>query len=382
MLSRPTPSALLLIAALVFTGSTRVAAADFFVYYGSPDGGAGKGISLGRFDSATGALTAPQLAVQAEGPSFLALAADGKHLYACLEKAGSVGAYAIDPATGALRLLNTQPSGGAGPCHLSFDRTGRFVLVANYDAGSVAVFPLAADGTLGGRTGFDQHTGKGPNAERQEGPHAHGIITDPTNRFALCCDLGNDRIHVYRFDASTGTLTPNTPATLSVAPGAGPRHPLFSADGKVLYVINEMGATVTAFNWDAARGTATEFQTVSTLPADFKAFNKDAEVKLHPNGKFLYASARGHDSIAVFAIEPATGRLTLAQDVSTRGQFPRHFNFDPTGAFVVAGNQDSNTVVAFRADAATGRLTPVGEPVAAPAPICMLFLPVPAGAGR
>ncbi len=376
MSSHPASSLLALAATLSLLTPLRSAAAQFDVFYGSPNDGAGNGISIGRFDSTTGTLTSPHLAVEAAGPSFFIIAPDGKHLYACLEKAAKVAAYEISPTDHALKLLNTQPSGGAGPCHISLDQTGRFALVANYDAGSVSVLPISADGSLGASTGFDQQAGTGPDKDRQEGPHAHGIITDPSNRFALCCDLGNDRVYVYHFDAKTGKLTPNDPAWGVVSPGSGPRHPIFSKDGKVLYVINEMGATVTAFNWDPAKGTLTEFQTVKTLPANFTAFNKDAEIKLDPSGKFLYASSRGHDCIAVYSIDK-TGGLSQIQDVDNRGKTPRYFSFDPTGHWVISGSQDSNTVAVFRAD--SGMLTPVGDPVAAPAPICMQFLPV---AGR
>jgi 6-phosphogluconolactonase len=349
---------------------------EYFVFYGSPNSGRTDGISLGRFDAGSGKLTPPALAAQAGGPSFVTLAPDGKHLYACFESSNEVGAYAIDAASGALRLLNVQPSGGDGPCHISLDRGGKFALVANYNGGSVAVFPVMANGTLGPRTAFDQHTGKGPNADRQEGPHAHSIITDPANRFALCADLGNDTVHIYRFDARTGTLAPH--ATARLTPGAGPRHVLFSPNGKALFCLNELDGTLTTFDWDAEKGALANPTTVRNLPADFTAFNKNAELQLHPNGKFLYASARGHDAIAVFAVDATTSRLTLVQDAPTGGKTPRFFGFDPTGKWILCGNQDSNTVTVFKVDTATGKLTPTGEPVPAPAPICMVFFPVPA----
>jgi 6-phosphogluconolactonase len=367
-------------AMILLPGLARAAAPavakEFYVYYGSPLGGLGNGIASGRFDAATGKLTPPALLAQAEGPSFLALAADGRHLYACFEGSNEVGAYAVDAATGALRPLNIQPAGGGGPCHISLDRTGRFALVANYGGGSVAVFPVGANGALGSRTAFDQHTGGGPNRDRQEGPHAHGIITDPSNRFALCADLGNDTIHLYRFDARAGTLAPH--AAVKLAPGAGPRHLLFSPNGRALFCLNELDGTLTTFDWDSDKGALTKPEVTRNLPAGFTAFNKNAELQLHPNGRFLYASARGHDAIAVFAIDAATSRLSLVQDVPTGGKSPRFFTFDPTGQWVICGNQDSNTVTVFRAEAATGRLTAVGEPVTATAPISMVFVPVPA----
>jgi len=374
----PTSTALFGLAAIAIAATLpRLSAADYYVYYGTAEGGAGKGISLGHFDSDRGTLTKPVLAAEANGPSFFTLAKDGKHLYACFENANKLGAYAIDPATGALTLLNVVDSGGSGPCHISLDPTGKFALVANYNSGSVAVRAIKADGSLGDQTGADQHTGTGPDKDRQEGPHAHCIITDPTGKFVLSTDLGNDKIYIYQLDAS-GKITPNATAFGMVKAGAGPRHIIFSPNGKVLYCITEMGATVTAFNWDGAKGALTEFQTISTLPADFKAFNKDAEIQFSPNGKFLYASARGHDAIAVFAIDPATAKLSLVQDVPVGGKTPRYFSFDPTGEWVICGHQDSNTVIAFKADAQRGMLASPDYivPVAAPSPICMGFLAV------
>ncbi len=374
----PTSMALLGLAAIAIAASTpRLKAADYFVFYGTANSGPDSGISLGRFNSDTGVLTKPVLAAQAGGPSYFVMSADGKHLYSGWETAGQVAAYEINAQTGALKLLNNVTCGGKGPCHISLDRTGRFALVANYDSGSVAVFAIKPDGSLGEQTGFDQHAGKGVDPDRQEGPHAHCVITDPADKFVLCTDLGVDKIYIYKFDAVTGKITPNTPAFGTVKPGSGPRHIMFSPNGKVLYCINEMGGTITAFNWDASAGSLTEFQTISTLPADFKAFNKDAELAFHPNGKFLYASARGHDAIAVFAIDPKTSMLSLVQDMPVGGKTPRYFGFDPTGQWIVAGHQDSNSAAVFRVDANTGKLTQQGDPIAAPGPICMLFLPVP-----
>jgi len=354
----------------------RLSAADYFVYYGTADGGPTNGISLGHFDSDTGVLTKPVLAAQAEGPSFFTLSSDGKFLYSCYEKTDKVAAYAVDGATGALKLLNVVASGGSGPCHISLDPTGRFAMVANYNSGSVAVFMIQPDGTLGAQTGADQHTGKGPDKDRQDGPHAHCVITDPADHFVLCTDLGNDKIYIYQFDAITGKITPNTPAFATVKPGEGPRHLIFSPNGKVLYCITEMGGTVTAFNWDGAKGTLKAFQDISTLPADFKAFNKDAEIFFSPNGKFLYASARGHDAIAVFAVDATTGALSLVQDAPAGGKTPRYFSFDPSGKWIICGHQDSNTAVVFSVDAATGKMTQHGDPIAAEGPICLRYLPV------
>lgn len=375
----PTLTAILSLAAIAIAASApRLSAADYFVYYGSSNVGAGNGISLGHFDSDTGVLSAPVLAAQAEAPSFLTMSADGKHLYAVWEKAAQVAAYAIDGQTGALTLLNKVGCGGVGPCYISLDQTGHFALVANYDSGSVAVLAIKPDGSLGDQTGFDQHAGKSVDPARQEGPHAHCVITDPTDKFVLCTDLGVDKIYVYKFDSATGKITPNAPAFGTVKPGSGPRHVKFHPSGKVLYCVNEMGGTITAFNWDAESGAMTEFQNISTLPADFKEFNKDAEIMFDPSGSFLYASARGHDAIAVFAINTKTFALSLVQDIPSGGKTPRYFGFDPTGKWIISGHQDSNNVQVFRVDGSTGKLTPQGSPIAAPAPICMLFLPAPA----
>jgi len=373
----PTPSTLVAMAVIGLTIPASLSAADYYVYYGSPNGGATNGLYLGHFDSDTGVLTTPKLAAQAEGPSFFTIAADGKHLYTCYEKAGKVAAYAIDAKTGDLKLLDVQSSGGQGPCHISLDKTNHFAFVANYDSGSVAVLPIKDDGSLGEIISSDQHKGGGVNPTRQEGPHAHCVIVDPSNKFVLCTDLGNDKIYVYPLNKD-GTLAAEGRMTGVLKPGSGPRHLLFNPNGKVLYCINEMGGSVTAFNWDGATGALTEFQTISTLPADFKDPNTDAELAIHPNGKFLYASARGHDSVAVFSIDPKTSGLTLVQDAPVGGKTPRYIGFDPSGKWMIAGHQGSDTAVIFSVDAKTGQITPKsGSTIKAPAPICMLFLPVP-----
>ena len=257
------------------------------------------------------------------------------------KKGGGVSALAIDPASGKLTLLNQQSSVGSGPCHLTVDRAGKNVLVANYGSGSVACLPIQADGTLSAASSFIQHEGKSADASRQEGPHAHSINLDQANRFALVADLGLDQVRVYQFDAEKGELTPNDPPFATVAPGSGPRHLAFHPDGRFAYVISEMANTVTAFDYDAAKGTLTGIQTISTLPADFHGKSYTAEVQVHPSGKFVYGSNRGHDSIAIFAVDPATGKLTAAGHQSTLGKNPRNFALDPTGHYLLAENQDS-----------------------------------------
>jgi 6-phosphogluconolactonase len=290
------------------------------------------------------------------------------------QKSGAVSAFAIDRGTGKLTFLNQVSSRGAGPCYVSLDKTGRFVLVANYDGGSVAVFPVHQDGRLGEASAFVQHQGHGVNPERQEGPHAHSIALSPDNRFALAADLGLDELLVYRFDAKRGSLAANQPPFAKVPAGAGPRHFDFSPGGKFVYVINEMGNTITTFSYNAARGELRELQSVSTLPKDFKGENTTAEVQVHPSGKFLYGSNRGHDSIAVFAIDAGTGKLTPVEITLTQGKEPRNFAIDPTGEYLFAANQNSNNIAVFRIDSQTGHLTPTGQVLEAPSPVCVTFV--------
>jgi 6-phosphogluconolactonase len=367
---------------------------SFRVYVGTYTGPASEGIYLYDFDVATGALTQVGLAAAAANPSFLALSPDARFLYACGEmdafegkKTGAVSAFAVDAASGKLTLLNQQPSGGAGPCHVSTDSAGKHVFVANYGGGSVASFPVGDGGSLGPAGSVLQHKGKGPDPKRQEAPHGHWIGPSPDDKFVLACDLGLDQVLVYTLDASSGTLSPHDsekddffssslrrPSGV-VAPGAGPRHAAFSPDGKVLYVINEMGNTMTAFAWDAAQGSLTEVQTIETLPDGYKETSHTAEVVAHPSGRFVYGSNRGHDSIVTYAADPATGKLTLVGHTTENIKTPRNFNVDPTGQWLVAANQDSDSLVVFRIDAKTGALTATGQPVRAPKPVCVVFAP-------
>lgn len=361
--------------------------APVWVYVGTytgPKAEQSKGIYLLKLDPATGTLSTPELAGESNSPSFIALHPSHKYLYAANEgefagkKGGAASAFAIDPATGKLTALNQQTSGGNGPCYVAVDPTGKTALVANYGSGSVEALPIGPDGKLGDPSAFVQHAGKGTDPKRQEGPHAHCFEPDPTGRFALACDLGLDKVFVYRLDAANGKLTANDPPAGTVAPGSGPRHVAFHPNGKFVYVINEMASTVTAFAWDAAKGTLTEVQTVPTLPADFKGNNTTAEIAVHPSGKFLYGSNRGHDSIAAFKIDAESGKLTLIGHQSTQGKQPRNFGIDPTGAWLIAANQSSGSLVVMKIDAATGELKPTGATAAVSAPVCVVFLPAPA----
>lgn len=361
-----------------------IEANKFWAFVGTYTGKDSKGIYRFDFEPAGGKLTSRTLAGEASNPSFLAIHPSRKYLYAVGElpsfkgkNGGAVSAFAIDPMTGELSLLNQQPSGGAGPCHIVVDRQGKHALVANYGGGSAAVLPIEDGGKLGEPSCVVQHKGSGPNPKRQEGPHAHSINLDAANRFAVVADLGLDQVLVYRYDADKGTLTPNDPPAAKVAPGAGPRHFAFHPDGKHAYVINELANTVTAFDYDPQHGTFKEIESITTLPGGFKGTSHCAEVVIHPSGKFLYGSNRGHDSIAVFTIDPETGKLTAAGHQSKGVKEPRNFVVDPTGAYLIVGNQKGNTLSTFRIDTKTGALEPAGEPVEAPVPVCIRFMPAP-----
>jgi 6-phosphogluconolactonase len=272
--------------------------------------------------------------------------------------------------------LNQQDSGGSGPCHISADATGKCLLVANYGSGSVAELPIHADGRLGEATTVRRHAGSGANPQRQAGPHAHFILPSPDNRFTLDCDLGLDKIFINHLDANAGKLTAGEPPFAVAAPGSGPRHLVFSPDGRFVYVINEMGGTITVFSYATANAAMTEVQTISTLPKDFSGKNTAAEIAVHPNGKFLYASNRGHDSIAVFAVNQQTGQLTFVEHQPTLGHTPRHFAIDPTGRWLLAENQTSSSVVVFAIDRDTGKLKPTGQTVELGSPVCAVFVGV------
>jgi 6-phosphogluconolactonase len=368
---------LLVVVALLLAVTCTSQAAEMFVYFGTHTSGAGKGFSLGRFDSETGVLSPPQFLVDAKAPAFFVIHPDGKHLYTCESGSpGGIAAYAIERATGGLKLLNQKPASGGDPSFISLDNNGRFVLVANYQGGNLEVYSLDADGRLDQRVGFDQHTGKSVHPQRQNHAYAHSILTDPTNRFVLCADLGVDKLFVYRFDQKTGQIAANDPPSVSVIPGAGPRHFRFHPDGKRVYLLNEMGNTVVAFDWDSAAGRLSELQTLSTLLHDWKGTSTGAELEIHPNGRYLYASNRGHDSLAVFSIDRSTGKLSLIQHMASGGKTPRNFAFDPTGRWLVCTNHGSNNAVVFKVDADTGWLSQHGGPVEVPYPFCQRFLPV------
>jgi 6-phosphogluconolactonase len=355
----------------------------YLLYVGTYTGKDSKGIYAYSFDAASSALTPLGLAAETVNPSFLAIDLSRRFLYAVNElgnyqgaSSGAVTAFAINHQTGKLSLLNQVPTRGADPCYIAFDKTGNFALVANYTGGSVAVFPVQPDGHIGESSAFVQHTGSSVNKDRQEGPHAHWIETTPDNRFALVADLGLDKLLVYRFNSKSGTLTPDNPPYASLDPGVGPRHIAFHPNGKLVYVINELQSSVTAFSYDGGTGTLEKLNTVSTLPKGFSARNDAAEIKVHPSGKFLFASNRGNDTIAAFSIDAHSGNLTLIDFFPTEGKTPRHFEIDPTGKLLLVANQDSNNIVVFRIDAGTGRLTPTSQTLNVPAPVSLKFMSI------
>lgn len=364
--------------------STPAAGREWLAYFGTYTGKKSKGIYVARFNPRTGKLSAPELAAEANSPSFLAVDPKGRWLYAVNEidnftgkKDGGVSGFEIDAKSGKLSGINQQSTAGGAPCHVSIDASGRVVLVANYGGGSVASYRIDKQGRLSSDVTFIQHHGSSVNRSRQEKPHGHCIVTDPGNRFALACDLGLDKVLIYRLDAKKGTLTPNDPPFGRVTPGSGPRHIAFHPSGKFAWVINEMACTVTSFSFDPKRGELKELQTLSSLPAEatmIPAYST-AEILVHPSGKFVYGSNRGHDTLAVYAADPKQGTLTLVEHVSTQGKTPRSFGIDPSGRWLLAANQSSDSVVVFAINPATGRLKPTGQSIEVGAPVSVVFAP-------
>jgi 6-phosphogluconolactonase len=351
------------------------------LYVGTYTGEKSQGIYRVDLDLKQGKFASPVLAAETKNPSFLALHPNASWLYAVNEvgdyggeKSGSVSAFAIEPGSGDLKLLNQQSSRGAAPCHLTIDAAGQHVLAANYGGGSVCVLPIASDGKLGPATSFMQHTGKSVHPKRQDAPHAHSINLDPWNRFALVADLGLDRIIAYRFDGPSGTLATSGLPVGVVQPGAGPRHLSFHPSGKFAYVINEMGSTITVFAYDRHQASLVELQTISTLPEGYRGPNSTAEVVCHPSGQFLYGSNRGHHSLAAYRIDQASGKLSLVGIQGEGIRVPRNFHVEPTGRYAVVANQAADNLTLFRIEPATGALQPTGETVELGSPVCVKFL--------
>ena len=351
-------------------------------YVGTYTGPKSKGIYLYELDLATGRIFAHGLACETTHPSFVAHHPTRRFCYAANEvgdfegrKTGSVTALSVDPSALKLTSLNQQPSEGLWPCHLTVDRTGRHVLVANYGSGTVTVLPIRDDGSLGPPACTIQHEGHGPHPKRQEGPHAHSVNIDPAGEFVIAADLGIDQLQISHLDAATGRLTPHDPAFVRVAPGSGPRHLAFSPDGRFAYLLTELANTIVVYSLADRRAVLTELQTVSLLPADFKGQSSGAEVKVHPTGRFVYGSSRGHDSIAIFRVHAGTGKLTPVAIEPSRGKEPRNFAIDPSGQYLVVANHKSDNLVVFRIDLSTGRLEH-RQTIEGPAsPVCVLFVP-------
>ena len=373
---------LLLIAFSGFLLASAPAAQEHLLYVGTCTDHGSKGIYAYRFDSSRGKLASLGLAAETPEPSFLTVDSSGRFLYTVNETltyngrpTGAVSAFTIHE-TGKLSLLNQVSSRDQGPAHIALDRTGKYALISNYTLGSVAVLPVMADGRLGDASWFVQHKGSSINRERQKGPHAHAIVLSRDNRFAVAADLGLDQLLIYRFDATKGTLG-EKPAVVKTRPGAGPRHLVFSSDGRFLYVINELQSTVVIYSYNVETGALHELQTVSTLPQGFKGNSTAAEIAVDPAGKFLFASNRGDDSVTVFAINSSTGTLALVETFPSGGKTPRNFAIDPTGAWLLVANQDSDNVVVFSIDHKTGHLTSTGEALTVPSPACLKFVPRP-----
>ena len=355
---------------------------EHLLYVGTYTDHSGKGIYAYRFDSSSGKLSSLGLAAETPEPSFLAVDSSGRFLFAVNETlkyngqpTGAISAFAIHPETGSLSLLNQVSSRDEGPAHITLDRTGKYALVSNYTLGSVAVLPVMADGRVGEASAFVQHKGSSINPERQKGPHAHAIALSADNRFVVVADLGLDQLLIYRFDSGRGTLG-EKPVIVNTKAGAGPRHLAFSSDARFLYVINELQSTVVTYSYNVETGGLRELQTISTLPQVFKGNSTAAEIEIHPAGNFLFASNRGDDSVAVFAINSSTGALTLVDIVPSGGKTPRNFAIDPTGSWLLVANQDSDNVVVFRIDRKTGRLNSTGETLKVPSPTCLKFVPL------
>lgn len=355
----------------------------YYLYVGTYTGPASKGIYAFRYDVKDTSFQPLGVAAEMPQPSFLAIHPNGKYLYAVSELGndghtdGQVYSYSIDSSSGSLTFLNKVDSGGGGACHLVVDHTGASLLVANYGTGSAAVFALGADGRIGERTALEQFSGSGPNPRRQRGPHAHAVVLSPDNHFLFVPDLGTDQIHILRFDAAKGTLKPNEPPYVKVSPGAGPRHFTFSPSGKFAYVVDEMGSSVTAFQYEAALGTLLELQAVSTLSDQFSGINNAAEIQVDSTGRFLYASNRGNDSIAVFSIDKNSGKLVRIQVAGSQGHTPRNFTIDPTGKYLLAANQDTGNIVIFPISRRNGKLMEAEKSLHVPSPVCLVFVPAP-----
>ncbi len=373
--------AILALGSLIGFGSVPCTAdPSCWVYFGTSATNADRGIYVSKLDQSTGLLSPAVRAADKSDSVFLAFAPDKKHLYSLAEVPHGSGkpfeaieTYVTDAQTGALKNIGESVVKGSEACHISVDPSGRCVLTANYGAAYVEVFPILTDSTVGARSCIVHHSGSGPNLSRQQSAQPHEINVDPSERFAIVADLGQDKMFVYRLDAAKGTLSPNDPPFAKVAPGAGPRHFAFHPDGKHAFVIDEMGGTITAFTWDGEKGVLTPYTTVSILRKDYKGLNTSAEVVVSKDGRFVYGSNRGDDSIVVHAFDPVTGSLTFVQRMTDGVQVPRNYAIDPTGKWLVCANLSANTATVYGIDAVSGRLALAGK-ISVPQPLCVRFL--------
>ena len=374
-----------LICLLIFLPVTAAEALayDSLVNVGTYTGKGSEGIYAFRFDPATGETSWIGLVAATDNPSFLAVDPKGRFLYAVNEldtfrdePTGAISVFALDSESGKLKLLQQVSSLGAGPAHVSLDKSARYLMVANYNGGNVAVFPIGNDGRLGRHSAFVQDVGSSLNPERQAGPHAHSMQVTNDNRLAIVADLGLDKLLLYRFNANTGSLVQGRPPFVAVDPGGGPRHVAFAPSGKNVYAVNEMASKVAVFAYKPGSGTLQGIQTIPTLPKDFAGQNTAAEIVVDAKGRFLYVSNRGDDSIAVFSINPDDGKLKSLEWVPSGGKTPRNFVIDPTGTWLFAANQDSGNIKLFRIDQTSGRLTPTDESLKVVSPVCVRFVPL------
>jgi len=354
------------------------------VYFGTSVEQEQGGIYMALFDMRTGHLGKAVHVGHAPRAGFIAIHPDGKYIYSTGAntefdgvKTGAVNAFRITEPDGMLTKINARSSGGLGPCHVSIDPTSKNVLVANYFGGSCSVLPIRPDGSLAPASCTQKHTGSSIHPQRQTAAFTHSINCDPAGRFAIVADLGMDKILIYRFDATAGTLTPNDPPFIAIEPGGGPRHFTFHPSGKFAYADLELSNKVVAFQYDADQGALKEIQTLSTLPAGFTGESTTSEILTTPDGHFLYVGNRGHDSLAIFSIDPVNGKLTALGHEPTRGKTPRNFNMDPTGTCLLAANLESGNVVVFRINRETGMLEFTGSEIEVPEPICIRFLAAP-----
>ena len=350
------------------------------VFAGTYTNSGSRGIYAYHWMPETGALRAAGLAAETPNPSYLVLSPDGKMLYAVNEmdpqpgkQTGRVSAFALAETPGQLTVRNTVASGGTAPCNACTDATGRVLFVANYTSGSVATFLIHPAGRVSDAVEDIFFPGHGVNPERQQSAHTHCVTVSPDNRFLLVNDLGLDRIMIYRFDAKTARLTANDPPFYSAIPGSGPRNFKFHPNHKWAYSLNEMGSTLDVVHWDAARGLLDRVQNITTLPQNFSGKNTAATVLVHPNGRFVYASNRGHDSIAAFSVDAKDGMLMHQQTIPCGGRTPRFMTLDPSGRWLLAANQDSANIVSFACDTQSGHLTATGQQTALDSPVCILF---------